>query len=114
MNRHMLFAVFLATAPALSAVFAEEPATPRSSPPNLIANSSFELGTPGFAAVRGLYVYRNPDLKYTPPVLDITTKVHGKTSLKLGNIYGDYVQLYAPEVRLVPGAPSLPSYVPGT
>ena len=104
MNLRMLFSVCLAAAAALSAVSAEEPATPRLSPPNLIANSSFELGASGFAAVRGLYVYRNPDLKYTPPVLDITTKVHGKASLKLANPCGDYVQLYAPEVRLVPGA----------
>ncbi len=71
--------------------------------PNLIKNSSFELGMPGFECSSLIFPCKGDYDRRVTPIFDKSAKVHGKVSLKIDNSNGDYFKLLCDDIKLVPG-----------
>ncbi len=71
--------------------------------PNLIKNSSFELGMSGFECLSFIYPGKGDFNRRVVPAMDKSTKVHGEASLKIDNLNGDHFKLICDDVKLIPG-----------
>ncbi len=71
--------------------------------PNLLKNSSFELGTANFAMNSWVFPDKGMNTPAVKPRFDTTTKIHGNVSMKIDNSHGDIFRLISGELKLVPG-----------
>ena len=69
---------------------------------NTVFNSSFELGTDGFALERELRPATNPEMKFIPLKLSAGAPGAGKKSLMIENPYAEYFSLFSREFKLKP------------
>lgn len=69
---------------------------------NTVFNSSFELGTDGFALEKELRPATNPEMKFIPLKLSAGAPGAGKNSLMIENPYAEYFSLFSREFKLKP------------
>jgi hypothetical protein len=69
---------------------------------NLFFNSSFELGTDGFRTLKYLRPETNPKLVFEEAVIDESTRVSGKQSLRIPNRFAEETLVYPWEAKLSP------------
>ena len=69
---------------------------------NLVFNSSFELGTAGYDSRSFQRASSNPKMEYESPVIDTSTFVSGRQSLRIPNSFSEHKILFAREFKAFP------------
>lgn len=67
---------------------------------NLFFNASFELGMEGFASIKYLRFETNPEAVFEKQLIDDTTCVSGRRSLRVPNRFAEETLVYAGEVKV--------------